>query len=60
MTKSAQAAAARAAAARYASRYTMIIPELAGVDAVAKSGLANPKGFIPVDENYRHRQYLNV
>lgn len=34
---------------------SMVIPPLAGVAAVAASpGLANPKGFIPVDERYRH------
>jgi len=33
----------------------MIIPPLGGVDAIAKSdGLGNPKGFIPVDDRYRH------
>lgn len=45
----------------YPSCYSMVIPPLAGVDVVAKtSGLANPKGFIPVDESYRHRQFTNV
>lgn len=34
---------------------SIIIPPLAGVEAVATSeGLANPKGFIPVDNHYRH------
>ncbi len=34
---------------------SIVIPPLAGVEAVAKSpGLANPKGFIPVDAHYRH------
>jgi sulfide:quinone oxidoreductase len=38
-----------------ASVLSIIIPPLAGVDAVAKSpGLANPKGFVPVDAHYRH------
>jgi len=37
------------------STLSMVIPALNGVSAVAESpGLANPKGFIPVDENYRH------
>ena len=35
---------------------SIIIPPLAGVEAVAKgSGLSNPKGFVPVDDHYRHR-----
>jgi sulfide:quinone oxidoreductase len=34
---------------------SIIIPPLAGVEAVATSeGLANPKGFVPVDGHYRH------
>ena len=34
---------------------SIIIPPLAGVEAVAASeGLANPKGFVPVDDHYRH------
>ncbi len=38
------------------SLLSIVIPPLAGVDAVAKSpGLANPKGFIPVDDHYRHQ-----
>ncbi|MHB1716145.1 MAG: NAD(P)/FAD-dependent oxidoreductase [Acidimicrobiales bacterium] len=36
---------------------SIVIPPLAGVEAVAASpGLANPKGFIPVDDHYRHHQ----
>ncbi|MHB8491120.1 MAG: NAD(P)/FAD-dependent oxidoreductase [Solirubrobacteraceae bacterium] len=35
---------------------SVVIPPLAGVDAVAKSpGLANPKGFVAVDAHYRHQ-----
>jgi sulfide:quinone oxidoreductase len=35
---------------------SIVIPPLAGVEAVAASqGLANPKGFVPVDDHYRHR-----
>ncbi len=34
---------------------SIIVPPLAGVEAVAASeGLANPKGFVPVDDHYRH------
>lgn len=35
---------------------SIIIPPLAGIEAVANSaGLANPKGFLPVDAHYRHQ-----
>jgi sulfide:quinone oxidoreductase len=38
------------------SLLSIVIPPLAGVDAVAKSpALANPKGFVPVDTHYRHQ-----
>ncbi len=34
---------------------SIVIPPLAGVEAVASSdGLANPKGFVVVDDHYRH------
>ncbi len=37
------------------SELSIVIPPLGGIEAVAKSpGLANPKGFIPVDSHYRH------
>ncbi|MBI4967017.1 MAG: FAD-dependent oxidoreductase [Rhodospirillales bacterium] len=39
------------------SRYSMILPALSGVRAVAESGLGNPKGFIPVDAHYRHKDH---
>jgi sulfide:quinone oxidoreductase len=46
---------------RFASNYSLIIPPLAGVKAVAESpGLANPKGFVPVDEGYRHQSFPNI
>lgn len=45
----------------FESRFSLIIPPLAGVRAVAESpGLANPKGFIPVDEGYRHKEFPNI
>ena len=45
----------------FASRYSLIIPPLAGVPAVAESaGLGNPKGFIPVDAHYRHKDFENI
>ena len=45
----------------FESRYSLIIPPLAGVKPVAGAkGLANPKGFIPVDAHYRHKDFENV
>ena len=45
----------------FESRYSLIIPPLAGVTAVADSpGLGNPKGFLPVDVNYRHKDFPNI
>jgi sulfide:quinone oxidoreductase len=43
------------------SRYSMVIPPLAGVAAIARSaGLGNPKGFVPTDEGFRHKQFDNI
>jgi len=43
------------------SDFSLIIPPLAGVNAVAESpGLANPKGFIPTDDFYCHTKYPNI
>ena len=43
------------------SALSMVIPPLAGVEAVATSqGLSNPKGFVPVDGLYRHVDAENV
>lgn len=45
----------------FESRFSLIIPPLAGVKAIADSpGLSNPKGFIPVDDGFRHRVYPNI
>lgn len=45
----------------FESRFSLIIPPLAGVKAVSDSpGLANPKGFIPVDHGYRHKIFPNI
>jgi sulfide:quinone oxidoreductase len=45
----------------FESRYSLIIPPLAGVAAVADApGLGNPKGFIPVDAYYRHKDFTNI
>jgi sulfide:quinone oxidoreductase len=42
-------------------KYAMIIPPFRGVDAVmATEGLGNPRGFIPVNEHYRHVKYKNI
>ena len=41
--------------------YSMIVPPFAGVDAVAQTeGLANPMGFVPVDEQFRHPEHRDV
>ncbi|MEW6666339.1 MAG: FAD-dependent oxidoreductase [Thermodesulfobacteriota bacterium] len=43
------------------SHYSLIIPPLGGVKAISDSpGLGNPKGFIPVDDHYCHRNFPNV
>lgn len=39
-------------------RLAMIAPPFKGVPAVASLG--NPRGFIPVDRNYRHTKYKNI
>jgi len=45
----------------FESKYSLIIPPLAGVKAVAEApGLGNPKGFIPVDAYYCHKDFKNV
>ncbi len=45
----------------FASKYSLILPPLAGVKPVAEAkGLANPKGFIPVDANYRHKDFDTI
>jgi sulfide:quinone oxidoreductase len=42
-------------------KYAMIIPPFRGVDAVmATEGLGNPRGFVPVDQHYRHVKYENI
>jgi sulfide:quinone oxidoreductase len=41
--------------------YSMIVPPFAGVEAVAGTeGLANPMGFVPVDEQFRHPEHPDV
>ncbi len=43
------------------SALSIIIPPLAGIEAVANSvGLANPKGFIPVGTGFRHQNAHGV
>lgn len=45
----------------FESCFSLIIPALAGVRAVSDSpGLSNSKGFIPVDETFRHREFANI
>jgi len=41
--------------------YSMIVPPFAGVDAVRESeGLANPVGFVPIDDRFRHPDQEDV
>ena len=41
--------------------FSMIVPPFTGVDAVtATDGLANPAGFIPVTDEYRHPEHPSV
>ncbi len=44
--------------ARIPFNLAMIAPPFKGVPAV--SPLGNPRGFIPVDKNYRHTKYKNI
>jgi len=45
----------------FESAYSLVIPPLAGVKAVAEApGLSNPKGFIPVDPYYTHKDFNNI
>jgi len=45
----------------FESRYSLIIPPLAGARVVTASpGLGNPKGFVPADDGYRHTEFDNV
>jgi len=45
----------------YESRYSLVIPPLAGARVVADTAcLANPKGFISVDAHYRHPNFSNI
>lgn len=42
-------------------KYAMIVPPFSGVDAVMQTeGLANPAGFIPVTDEYRHPDFPEV
>lgn len=41
--------------------FSMIVPPFTGVDAVRESdGLANPMGFVPIDERFRHPDQADV
>lgn len=41
-------------------QYAMIIPPFLGVEAVRRSGLGNERGFIVVDDYFRHLRYPNI
>ena len=46
---------------RLPCKYSMIVPPFNGAKYVKESGdLGDDKGFIPVDETYRHTRYPNV
>lgn len=40
--------------------FSLFVPPFRGVDAVVNSGLGNPKGFVAVDDYYRHPSYPNL
>jgi sulfide:quinone oxidoreductase len=41
--------------------YAMIVPPFTGVDAVREAGgLANPMGFVPVDDEFRHPEHRDI
>jgi sulfide:quinone oxidoreductase len=41
--------------------YSMIVPPFTGVDAVRDvPGLANPTGFVPVDDEFRHPEHPEI
>lgn len=41
--------------------YSMIVPPFTGVDAIRESeGLANPVGFVPIDNRFRHPEQADV
>ena len=39
---------------------SLFVPPFRGVDAVVNSELGNPKGFVVVDDYYRHQSYPNI
>lgn len=46
--------------AEFKFKYAMIIPPFTGVKAVMNSKIGNPRGFLPVNEHYRHVNYPNI
>ncbi|WP_037374372.1 NAD(P)/FAD-dependent oxidoreductase [Sedimenticola selenatireducens] len=45
----------------FESAFSLFIPPLAGVKPLAEApNLANPKGFVPVEENYRHQTFSDI
>ncbi|MBI5103725.1 MAG: FAD-dependent oxidoreductase [Solirubrobacterales bacterium] len=41
--------------------YSMVVPPFTGVDAIREAdGLANPMGFVPVDDEFRHPEHRDV
>jgi sulfide:quinone oxidoreductase len=45
----------------FQSQLSLVIPPLAGVKAITDSpGVGNPRGFVPVDDHYRHQEFPNI
>ncbi|GMR17107.1 MAG: FAD-dependent oxidoreductase [Gammaproteobacteria bacterium] len=61
ITKISEDAVETADGSVFPSVFSLIIPPLAGVRAIAATpGLGNPKGFVPVDAHYRHKDYRRI
>ena len=61
ITKITEDSVATADGSIFESGYSLVIPPLAGVAAVADApGLANPKGFIPVGGYYCHKDFNKI
>jgi sulfide:quinone oxidoreductase len=41
-------------------KFGMLIPPFLGVELVRNSGLGNARGFVEVDDYFRHKKYANV
>ena len=41
-------------------RFAVIVPPFIGAEVVRASGLGNDRGFIPVDDSYRHKDWPDI